>query len=100
DAGLCYLLAQEHGALGTAAATAIAVSVGALAALATLWRLFGAGIPALSVLRVGAASAAVWGISQALPQTGRVLTAAKCAGLLLVYGAVLVATRELGGADW
>ena len=100
DVGLCYALVPAHGPIGAGYATTAAMFMGVLLGLGALWRLFGAGVPVLSVLRVGAAAAAVVGVAQVLPPTGRLLTVGKCVLLALVYGGVLLASRELGRSDW
>jgi stage V sporulation protein B len=99
DLALCRVLIPVYGAQGAAAATGLALLCATAAGLFALWRLFGAGLPALSAVRVGAAAAAVVALAVHAPTQSKLVTVAKCLGLAALYFALLVATRELGRED-
>lgn len=82
-------------ALATAIAMAIAFVAGGIAVV----RFTGALVRPLVALRVLVAFALAAFVGTRLPQGSKVLTLASAALVGLVYAVVLVATRELGGAD-
>lgn len=87
------------GLTGAALAAASGVGVGLVAGLYYVWRRFGAYIPWGSVLRVGATMAVCWAIAYPLHLGGKLADVAECAGLGVLYVALIVGTRELTRAD-
>jgi hypothetical protein len=95
-------VALETGAdpLFTAAVTTAAtMTLGLVLSVAYLWRTFGAGMPPLTVVRVGAAYAAAlatgWAWNRAGLMPGKVGTLASCAAIGIVFLVVCVVTGEL-----
>lgn len=82
-------------AYSTAGAIAVASVVGAI----MLWRAAGGFVNPLSLLRVAAAVAVTFGVGVMLPYKGKVLVPAYGVVVALTYVFVLIATRELTGAD-
>jgi stage V sporulation protein B len=84
-------------------AAAFATSLGAIVALAltagVLLRLFGAFVPAMSVLRAGLAAVVGGGVAHLIPHATRPTAILACAVGTLAYGLVLLLLRELGAAD-
>jgi stage V sporulation protein B len=98
-------IAVPHGAPGRevlaicAAATSVAMLIGAVASGAYLWRRFGAFLPPATVIRVGLAAAAAIGAGRVLVPRGKLMTLAEAAACAAVYLGVILLTRELGPAD-
>jgi len=95
-------VALETGAdpLFTAAVTTAAtMTLGLVMSLAYLWRTFGAGLPALTVVRVAVAYAAAlgagWAWNRAGLMPGKWGTLASCAAIGVVFLLVCVVTGEL-----
>jgi stage V sporulation protein B len=82
-----------------ASATSAAMALGAAASGVCLWRRFGTFVPALTVIRVAAATAATLLLGRAWPAHGKAMTLVAVAACAAVYLVVMVATRELGRAD-
>lgn len=105
EVSLCWVLLPHSdtpgGLLVTAALCATGgMGLGWLLASIALWRSFKAWTPFATLLRVGAACAGAISIGQLwLPQGSRLLTLAECGVVVVVYGVILLATRELGRAD-
>jgi stage V sporulation protein B len=103
--GACTLLAAtaDFGSpqlRATAIGTSVALLCALLAAGVAVERLAGGFVGALSVIRVLFAVGVVRAFALLLPMHGgRVLTLALAAAVALLFGVVLVATRELTGAD-
>jgi O-antigen/teichoic acid export membrane protein len=100
--GLCRLLTTwlvvEHGPVGAAVGSAIGWSVGLVAACAVLVRSHGAIVSGLSVLRIGLAGVAIWGVAQLVPGSGLMLLP-RDASLGLVYAATIFLLREVDLAE-
>ena len=84
-------------AAATAAASALGLSLGfgAYAARSAA----GAFVPLKTALRVGLTIAAATVLGLYLPRFGKVMTLVVAPGIALAYGALLVATGELGKSD-
>jgi stage V sporulation protein B len=100
----CWLLiptAQTPRELLLAAATGAAggMAMGWLLASLALYRAFGAGLSALSLLRVAVAFAVAVLFGGLLPQGSRLLTVAECVAVGLVYLTTLALSAEVGRAD-
>jgi O-antigen/teichoic acid export membrane protein len=85
--------------VATAAATALGMLAGLLAALAYLWRRFAVLPPLASVVRVGAAAAMAVTLARLLPGEGKVVGLAGCAVSALVFATGLLLLREFGATD-
>ena len=95
-------VALETGAdpLFTAAVTTAAtMTLGLLLSVGYLWKTFGAGMPMLTLVRVGAAYAAAlatgWAWNRAGLMPGKLGTLVSCAAIGVVYLVVCVVTGEL-----
>jgi hypothetical protein len=65
-----------------------------------LWRAFGAWTPITTLFRVGAACGGAVAVGQLwLPHGSRLLTLVECGVVVVVYGVILLATRELARSD-
>jgi O-antigen/teichoic acid export membrane protein len=84
-----------------AQATAVAVGdlTGLVLALVYLWRVFGAGPPLVSVLRIAAAAALATIAGRVFPAGGKLMGLVTLAVVGLVFVATLIILRELGPAD-
>jgi stage V sporulation protein B len=85
--------------LGAGACTTGAMVLGALVTGLQLRAHFGVFLPVLSVVRVGLAAAAAWGVCRFVPEHGLVFALAGALLAGVTYLVVLVATGELGRAD-
>jgi stage V sporulation protein B len=94
-------LAAPHGRVleASAAVTAGAMLVGAVASGVLLRRRLGGYLPLLSFVRIGIATAAGLGVGRALPLHGKLMTLVEAAAIAATFLAVLIATRELGRRD-
>ena len=97
---LLYTADNQGEALSRAGlATAVAMVAGALVSGVVVLKTFGALISPLSAVRLLGAAGGTFLAGWWLASGGVLVTVAQCAGLVLVYGGVLVVTRELGGED-
>jgi stage V sporulation protein B len=85
--------------VAAATVTGVSMLIGALTTGWVLVRRFGAFLPVLSALRVGAASAVAIGVGRVLPAGGPLMTLVEAAATGVVYLGVLLATGELGKKD-
>ncbi len=92
------LIIPRFGLTGAAAATALALAIGAVMAGTYAARALGASFPAGTLLRAGLAAAALAALSPLWPATG-IAVLVKCAGLALVFVMVLAALREFSRDD-
>ena len=94
-------LAAPHGRVleASAAVTAGAMLVGAVAFGALLRRRLGGYLPLLSFARIAVAAAAALGAGRALPLHGKLMSLVEAAAVAATFLAVLIATRELGRRD-
>lgn len=110
DAGLNLALVPRYGLVGAAVGTTIAMAVGAVAGAVVVSSRFGAIVAPLTVVRVAIASAVVYALALVVPLESlvaplggsllpKLAVAAECALLGIVYLAVLVAVREIGGNE-
>ncbi len=83
----------------TGLATAVAMGLGAGAMGWILWREFRAHVSWVSLGRIMLATGVTFGLGLVVPWKGRFVTVLVCGALLLLYGLLLVASRELGPAD-
>ena len=92
--GTFNLLAiPSAGLLGAATATLAALAIGVTGGLVTLKKLFNAGVPGGSALRVGAVMAACWLLSYHLDLGGKAADFLECVGLGVVYVGLIFAVR-------
>jgi stage V sporulation protein B len=102
--GACFLLvpgrtfggAQLH---VTATAASIALAAGMAVSFALVVREAGAFVPAATMIRVALAVLCAWGLGHVMPHAGRLLLVPLAAGVVVMYVAILTATRELGKSD-
>ena len=82
-----------------AVTTAATMTLGLVLSIGYLWRTFGAGLPLVSLVRVGAAYAAAlatgWAWNRAGLMPGKIGTLVACSAVGVVYLVVCVATGEL-----
>ena len=83
----------------SAAVTAGAMIVGAVASGVLLRRRLGGYLPLLSFARIALATAAALGAGRALPLQVKLMTLVEAAAVGATFLAVLIATRELGRRD-
>ena len=99
SAGLNAVFIPARGLAGAATATTGAMLLGAVIASGyLLWR-FGAVVPWLSIVRIGAGAGLVYAGSLAVPAGSRIVILGKLGVLSLAYAAVLVLSREIGKDD-
>lgn len=98
---LAIPLAAPHGRVleASAAVTAGAMVVGAVASGALLRARLGGYLPLLSFARIALATAAAVGAGRLLPLGGKLMTLVEAAAVAAAFLAVLIATRELGRRD-
>jgi stage V sporulation protein B len=101
---LCFLRVRgsEFGEVllfRTATSTSVGLLIATLSAGFLVRRAAGAVVAPLSVVRVLGAVAVVVVIGQALPSGGALLTVVSAAALALIYGLLLIVSRELGKND-
>jgi stage V sporulation protein B len=92
------LRAHDDPMLIAAAATAGAMVLGLVMSLVALWRVFGASLPVISIVRIGAASAAAILVGHFWPATllpGKVGTLASMSAVGLVFLVVVIGLGEL-----
>jgi O-antigen/teichoic acid export membrane protein len=82
-----------------AGVTGGAMTVGALACAAVLFKKFGAFIPVVSVVRVAIAIGVAMAIGRFMPLHGKLMTLVEAGVVFVAYLGVLVVTRELGPKD-
>ena len=99
ELGLNALMIPTYGAIGAAAAFTIALGVGTLVAVLWSKMRFGGMVALLTLVRVVVATGVVALVSTRFPLPGFWLLP-KLAGLLLLYGLLLAALRELGPRDF
>jgi stage V sporulation protein B len=94
-------LAAPHGRVleASAAVTAGAMIVGAVASGLVLRRRLGGYLPLVSFARIALATAAALGVGRALAFHGKLMTLVEAAAVAASFLAVLIATRELGRRD-
>jgi stage V sporulation protein B len=94
-------LAAPHGRVleVSAAVTAGAMLVGAVASGALLGRRLGGYLPLLSLARIALATVCALGAGRALSFHGKLMTLVEAAAVAATFLAVLIATRELGRRD-
>lgn len=85
--------------LACGAATAGAMTLGAIASGVLVHRRFGAFLPLATVVRVGVAAAAALTIGRVIPARRPLPTLAEGIAVAATFLIVLVVTRELAGAD-
>ncbi len=85
--------------VATAMAGASGVAVGLAVALVTLWRRFGAGLPAATLVRVAVAAALAVGTARLFPSAGKLVGLGVLASAGVVYFAALIVLRELGPTE-
>jgi stage V sporulation protein B len=85
--------------VATALATSLGLAFGLALAATRVTQVAGAFIPRLTAVRVAIAAAATIAVGASLPPVGRLLAPVEAVALAIVYLVVLVATREIGGAD-
>jgi stage V sporulation protein B len=85
--------------LGTASVTGGAMVIGAALSGWQLAKRFGAFVPVLTLVRVGAAIAAAMLVGRVIPWRTPLMTLVEAAVIGVVFLVVLVATRELGKRD-
>lgn len=112
DAGLNVALIPSMGLAGAATATTIAMFVGAAACVGFVRFRYGARLPLVSIARVAVSAGVVYAASLLLPSDAvfqslglsgllvRVAVAAEFMLMGLLYLVALIATREIGAAEW
>ena len=94
--GVFNMLAiPSAGLLGAAVATLAALAIGVTGGLVTLHRLFGAGVPSGSAVRVGGVMAVCWVLSYSVDLGGKAADFAECVILGVVYVGLIFAVREI-----
>jgi len=94
-------LAMESGHVleVAAAVTSGAMLIGAVVTGLVMKRELGAFLPALSVVRIGIATAAAFAVGRVLPLHGKLMSLVEAAIVGITFLVVLVITRELGKRD-
>lgn len=103
-ASLCFLRVRgsEFGEVllfRTATATSVGLFLATLSAGVLVYRVAGAVVAPLSVVRVLIAVGIAVSVGQMLPDGGALLTIASAAALALGYVVILIASREIGRRD-
>ncbi|HKY04200.1 MAG TPA: oligosaccharide flippase family protein, partial [Blastocatellia bacterium] len=99
SAVLNALLIPRFSLAGAATGTTVAMLVGVIAGSVYLIRMFRAFLPIVSFIRIAASGTVVGLLSILIVTDSKVMTLAQLAALSLVYFAMLLLTRELGGED-
>jgi O-antigen/teichoic acid export membrane protein len=96
--GVAVVAIPMFGMAGAAGATLSGAVVGLSMAIGAALSAFSVRVPWLSIVRAGAASAVVGVVALLLDGTAATLVGLP--SLVLVYGALLILTREVGPRDW
>jgi len=99
SAALNALLIPGYGLPGAALATSVAMFLGTLLAVGYLWKRFGAFVSMLSIVRIVASAAAVYGASFIFSPKSKVMIIAELAMLSIAYLVALVVSGEFGRAE-
>src|SRR6185369_8464330 len=99
SAALNALLIPGYGLPGAALATSVAMFLGTLLAVGYLWKRFGAFVSMLSIVRIVASAAAVYGASFIFSPKSKVMIIAELAMLSIAYLVALVVSGEFGLAE-
>jgi len=98
DVALNAALIPRHGIAGAAAATSVALAIGAIASAVFVRSTLGVSFPVATLARVAIAGAAITEASSLWPVTGLIVLV-KVGVLTALFGAALVLLREVGRDD-
>ena len=85
--------------VGAAIGSAAGMLIGLIISGYSVYRQFGGFMPVITALRVLLAAGIGVGAGMAMPDAGKLFTLVECMGVLLIYFAVLIASREFTKDD-